>query len=54
MRARPGRDLKPENLLLTGPGPDALLKLADFGYACIVTSPTSARGLCGSPGPVDQ
>lgn len=27
------RDLKPQNLLLSGAGPDAVLKIADFGFA---------------------
>lgn len=27
------RDLKPQNLLLSEPGPNAVLKIADFGFA---------------------
>ena len=27
------RDLKPQNLLLASPGPSAVLKIADFGFA---------------------
>lgn len=27
------RDLKPQNLLLSGHGPNAVLKIADFGFA---------------------
>jgi serine/threonine protein kinase len=54
-RRRPARafrrDLKPENFLLESPADDAPVKIADFGFACAVTSPTSVTGLCGSPGP---
>lgn len=31
------RDIKPENLLMTTRGPDAILKLADFGISKILT-----------------
>jgi serine/threonine protein kinase len=32
------RDLKPENLLLTGQNDDASIKLADFGFAKFLVS----------------
>jgi len=32
------RDLKPQNILLDRPGPDAVLKLADFGLAKYINS----------------
>ena len=47
---RASRDLKPENFLMASPADDAPVKIADFGFACEVKSPTSATGLCGSPG----
>lgn len=43
------RDLKPENLLLTSPGDDTNIKLADFGFACSVLN-GSVTEQCGSPG----
>uniref|UniRef100_A0A7S0M5X2 Protein kinase domain-containing protein n=1 Tax=Cryptomonas curvata TaxID=233186 RepID=A0A7S0M5X2_9CRYP len=44
------RDLKPENFLMATAEADAVVKIADFGFACNVTHPTSLNGLCGSPG----
>lgn len=43
------RDLKPQNLLLTGSGPDAVLKIADFGFARDLQPQGLAETLCGSP-----
>ena len=43
------RDLKPQNLLLTSDGPDAVLKIADFGFARHLATATLAETLCGSP-----
>uniref|UniRef100_A0A7S1SKK1 Protein kinase domain-containing protein n=1 Tax=Tetraselmis chuii TaxID=63592 RepID=A0A7S1SKK1_9CHLO len=43
------RDLKPQNLLLSGPGPDAVLKIADFGFARDLQPQGLAETLCGSP-----
>ena len=43
------RDLKPQNLLLTSDGPDAVLKIADFGFARHLAQATLAETLCGSP-----
>ena len=43
------RDLKPENLLLTSEDDDSSIKVADFGFAKVVTSPRSLRTLCGTP-----
>lgn len=43
------RDLKPENLLLVSDDDDAVIKLADFGFA----RPVGESGLstqCGTPG----
>ena len=28
------RDIKPDNFLLSSPGPDGIVKLADFGLSC--------------------
>ena len=42
------RDLKPQNLLLSHDGPDAVLKIADFGFARSLTQ-GMAETLCGSP-----
>eukprot|EP01137_Pigoraptor_chileana_P029689 Opistho-2@15183 len=45
------RDIKPENILYAHPGPDADIKLADFGLAKALESGTSARNtMCGTPG----
>jgi serine/threonine protein kinase len=42
------RDLKPENFLFDKPGPDAVLKVTDFGLGCQIASPdaviTEVRG----------
>eukprot|EP00013_Stygamoeba_regulata_P016227 CAMPEP_0177672658 /NCGR_PEP_ID=MMETSP0447-20121125/25474_1 /TAXON_ID=0 /ORGANISM="Stygamoeba regulata, Strain BSH-02190019" /LENGTH=550 /DNA_ID=CAMNT_0019180371 /DNA_START=235 /DNA_END=1884 /DNA_ORIENTATION=- len=45
------RDLKPQNLLLTTEDPTtAVLKIADFGFARFMGSPSAnAETLCGSP-----
>ncbi|OLL26178.1 Serine/threonine-protein kinase ATG1 [Neolecta irregularis DAH-3] len=52
------RDLKPQNLLLTNPNPEAsyigsrdlpVLKVADFGFARMLPSKDMASTLCGSP-----
>lgn len=44
------RDLKPQNLLLTGgPGGEQNLKLGDFGFARFVDPKDMAETLCGSP-----
>jgi serine/threonine-protein kinase ULK2 len=45
------RDLKPQNLLLTTDDPlTAVLKIADFGFARFMGSPSAnAETLCGSP-----
>lgn len=45
-----GRDLKPENFIYSDPSSTARLKLVDFGFACLCSDPTSASGVCGSPG----
>eukprot|EP00536_Pseudo-nitzschia_multiseries_P004754 jgi/Psemu1/188905/e_gw1.82.123.1 len=41
------RDIKPQNLLLTGPG--FCLKIADFGFARHLQTASMAETLCGSP-----
>ena len=43
------RDLKPQNLLLTSQAPDAVLKIADFGFARPLQPQGLAETLCGSP-----
>lgn len=43
------RDLKPQNLLLDGPGQAACLKIADFGFARNLQPQGLAETLCGSP-----
>mmetsp|Transcript_2519 Transcript_2519/g.3707 ORF Transcript_2519/g.3707 Transcript_2519/m.3707 type:complete len:361 (-) Transcript_2519:172-1254(-) len=43
------RDLKPENLLLVSKDDDALLKVADFGFARIVDE-NKLASQCGTPG----
>lgn len=42
------RDIKPENLLMTTRGPDAILKLADFGISKILTEEMLNTN-CGTP-----
>ncbi len=44
------RDLKPENLLLTSKGPDAEIKLIDFGLAKVVQRETVASSFLGTKG----
>ena len=46
------RDLKPENLLLAGPGDDAVVKIADFGFAKIIEmdGDKQLETACGTPG----
>ena len=43
------RDLKPQNLLLSSSAPDAVLKIADFGFARYMLQQDMAETLCGSP-----
>lgn len=43
------RDLKPANVLLTESSEDAVLKLADFGFARHLTAATLAQTRCGTP-----
>lgn len=43
------RDLKPQNLLLMSHSGDALLKIADFGFARCLQDVDLAATLCGSP-----
>ena len=43
------RDLKPQNLLLSSTAPDAVLKIADFGFARHMMQQDMAETLCGSP-----
>lgn len=43
------RDLKPQNLLLSGKGVNPLLKIGDFGFARYLTPQGLADTLCGSP-----
>ncbi|CAM9153051.1 unnamed protein product, partial [Ectocarpus sp. 13 AM-2016] len=43
------RDLKPQNLLLSGPSLDATLKIADFGFARHLAQASMAETICGSP-----
>eukprot|EP00803_Ostreobium_quekettii_P004118 evm.model.scf_281.3 EVM.evm.TU.scf_281.3 scf_281:30300-33611(-) len=43
------RDLKPQNLLLSDNTPDAVLKIADFGFARSLQPQGLAETLCGSP-----
>jgi serine/threonine protein kinase len=44
------RDLKPENLLLTSKGPDAEIKLIDFGLAKVVQREAVASSFLGTKG----
>ena len=43
------RDLKPQNLLLSDNTPQAVLKIADFGFARHLQQQELADTLCGSP-----
>lgn len=43
------RDLKPQNLLLSDSSPQAILKIADFGFARDLQPQRMADTLCGSP-----
>ena len=43
------RDLKPHNLLLSDASPQAVLKIADFGFARHLQPHGLADTLCGSP-----
>ena len=43
------RDLKPQNLLLSDHSPQAVLKIADFGFARHLQQHQLADTLCGSP-----
>ncbi|XP_021748823.1 serine/threonine-protein kinase ATG1a-like [Chenopodium quinoa] len=43
------RDLKPQNLLLSGREANPLLKIGDFGFARYLTQQGLADTLCGSP-----
>jgi len=43
------RDLKPQNLLLSSNDDDAVLKIADFGFARSLQPEGLAETLCGSP-----
>ena len=43
------RDLKPQNLLLSAPGPHGVLKIGDFGFARYMPQQDLAETLCGSP-----
>jgi calcium/calmodulin-dependent protein kinase I len=44
------RDLKPENLLLTTTTDDAIVKIADFGFAIKGAAKSSLQTQCGTPG----
>ena len=43
------RDIKPENFLLSRSGPDAYLKLADFGLSCFFRHGVPKKEIVGSP-----
>lgn len=43
------RDLKPQNLLLSDNTPQAVLKIADFGFARNLEPQNLAETMCGSP-----
>ena len=43
------RDLKPQNILLTTESENAVLKIADFGFARVLDSTDMAATVCGSP-----
>ena len=45
------RDLKPENILLKSKGDDTSIKIADLGFATIMTNPSQLmKTPCGTPG----
>ncbi|GAB9470196.1 hypothetical protein Gpo141_00007448 [Globisporangium polare] len=44
------RDLKPENLLYSNETESAAIKIADFGFAKLVTAETNMSTMCGTPG----
>ncbi|EEY65462.1 calcium/calmodulin dependent protein kinase, putative [Phytophthora infestans T30-4] len=44
------RDLKPENLLYADETDSAVIKIADFGFAKLVTEETNMSTMCGTPG----
>merc|ERR1719181_726958 len=44
------RDLKPENLLYSSPDDDAIIKVADFGLARMVSGKDMMKTACGTPG----
>ena len=44
------RDLKPENLLYEDETEAARIKIADFGFAKLVTAETNMSTMCGTPG----
>lgn len=44
------RDLKPENLLYSSPADDAIIKVADFGLARVVSGKDMMKTACGTPG----
>lgn len=43
------RDIKPQNLLLTRQSPDAIIKIADFGFAKHLNAAAMAQTACGTP-----
>jgi serine/threonine-protein kinase ULK2 len=43
------RDLKPANILLSEASDDAVLKLADFGFARVLGAASMAQTQCGTP-----
>jgi len=43
------RDIKPENLLYSCKGPNAVLKLTDFGFAKLTTNNKSLQTPCYTP-----
>lgn len=43
------RDLKPQNLLLSGPPDQLVVKIADFGFARQLAEQDMAATFCGSP-----
>ena len=43
------RDIKPQNLLLTEQSPNAIVKIADFGFAKHLSVAAMAQTACGTP-----